>query len=69
MAPTEQASKANEQQQQPTFKKQLDQAAYDARHPEGKDKEPSVIEKGIEKGKSRSNSLPHAYIIRGLFRG
>lgn len=71
MAPTGQASKANEQQekQQPTFKEQLDQAAYDARHPEGKDEKPSVIGKGIEKGKGKSNYFPYGYIALGLFRG
>ena len=48
MASTEQAP--NETKQQPTFKEQLDQAAHDARHPGGKDEEPSIVEKGIEKG-------------------
>ena len=48
MAPAEQTPK--DSKQQPTFKEQLDQAAHDAQHAGDKNEEPSIVEKGIEKG-------------------
>lgn len=48
MSPSEQTTRKGSEQQQPTFKEQLDRAAHEARHPGAKDEgaQPSLVEKG-----------------------